>query len=68
MEVTKIEPLKCPTCGSSACGRLGKRKIICDDCKNEHELFDTEVKTKKIDTPRSGKGQDPRYHTGDYIN
>lgn len=76
VKIDRIPPLKCPECGSddpneekkgTNVSKKGKTKIVisCYDCG-----FDYEIKTgKKTKRPKisTGKGHDPRYDTGDYL-
>lgn len=64
-KIQKLEPLKCPGCSSIKVTKE-KNHIHCDDCGYDHDLKKGTKKKKKV-TPRAGKGHNPRYDMGDYL-
>lgn len=62
MEVQKLEPLKCPQCGSTCCVTKNK-DVICGACVT---ITDKDGKTSKV-TGYKGGGTDPKVEMGDYI-
>lgn len=64
MKIERLEPLECPNCNSSNVSKRGKH-IDCYDC---HFSCDTETgKKTKMTKDKHGKGHNPRYDTGDYL-
>lgn len=64
MEVEKIKPLECPGCKSKS---VTKRNALidCDDCFFSFHI-NTGEKVKRTKN-KSGKGHNPRFDTGDYL-
>lgn len=74
VKIERIPPLKCPECkcdekpneGTNVT-KKGKTKVIisCYDCGYDYEL--STGKKIRRDADLKGKGHDPRYYTGDYL-
>jgi ribosomal protein L37AE/L43A len=63
MKIEVISPLKCPQCKSVCVTKKGTA-IHCDECKM---ITKKDGKTEKMKTYPKGKGRNPRYDTGDFL-
>ena len=62
--LVRVPPLKCPQCKSTSATKKGGT-IYCSECGVKTH---SSGKTEKIKKYASGKGRDPRYETGDYLD
>lgn len=65
MKIEKVEPLKCPECGTTDCTKEGKNWVRCFMCKQQFNLVTG--KKKKSPVVTFGKGHNPKFDTGDYL-
>jgi len=64
--IIKCLPLTCPQCKSKSVIKNKKGGIECDDCKTVTTSKGEKQELKRIDKV-TGKGHNPKYDLGDYL-